>query len=179
MKRLNRNVWIIIALVISGALSIGAWNYKIPYTNLEIDKSLTKKVIRIKARGSVIHYQEMKFWKKEKILKILADTSDFFSQQIKQFKKIYKVDADNFKLKFIEKENSTLLMCDVHNKFNKRWYDFHWFLNPLGLDFLNSHFDKSEKILSWKGVIDKIPTNIVLEFSFHISNCHAHVWQIK
>ncbi len=86
------------------------------------------------------------------------------------------MNADNFSVEFVKDKNLTLLRCDVHGKFTGNWYDFHWFLNPLRLDFLDSPFDKSERTLAWKGLINGISTSIVLEFPFAISNCHAHVW---
>ncbi|MBA7494798.1 hypothetical protein ES702_05375 [subsurface metagenome] len=176
MKRLGKSVQTIIAVVILG-LVIGLWSCKEPAPTLEINESIAERIIRIDAKGDVLHYQETLFWDERKFSEILADESEFYHHQIEEFKKTYEVDADNFRVEFTKERNSTLLSCDVHGKFTGNWYDFHWFLNPLGLDFLDSPFDKSERTLSWKGLIDGISTSIVLEFTFPISNCHAHVWQ--
>jgi len=116
------------------------------------------------------------FWNERKFSEILADESEFYHHRIEEFKKTYEVDADNFSIEFAKERNSTLLSCDIHGKFNGSRYDFHWFLNPLGLDFLDSPFDKSERALSWEGPVEEIPTSIILEFTFPIDNCHAHVW---
>lgn len=177
MKRSGQIVWITITVVILGALVIGLWSYQEPSPTLEVKETIAKKIITIEAEGDVLHYQETLFRDERKFSEILADESGFSSQQIEKFKKTYKVSADNFSVEYIKEKNSTLLRCDVHGKFTGNWYDFHWFLNPLGLDFLDSPFDKSERVLSWKGLIDGIPTRIVLEFPFPISNCHAHVWR--
>jgi len=175
MKRLGKSVQIIIAVVVL-SLVIGLWGCKEPVPTLEINESIAERIIRIDAKGDVLYYQENLFWDERKFSEILADKSEFSYHQIEKFKKTYEVDVDNFRVEFIMERNSTLLSCDVHDKFTGNWYDFHWFLNPLGLDFLDSPFDKSERVLSWKGPIEEIPTSIVLEFTFPISNCHAHVW---
>ena len=175
MEKLGQNV-LIVTVVILSALVIGLWSCQAPSPTSEVNESVVKKIIRIEAEEDVLHYQEILLWDERKFSEILVDESEFSSHLIEEFKKTYKVDADNFSIGFIEEKNSTLLRCDVHGKFTGNWYDFHWFLNPLGLDFLDSPFDKSESSLSWKGIIDRISTHIVLEFPFSISNCHAHVW---
>ena len=176
MERLGQNVWVIIAVVILAALVIGLWSCQKPGPTLEVNESVAKRIIRIEAEGDVLHYQETLFWDERKWAEILANKSEFSSHQIEKFKKTCKVNADNFSIEFLKEKISTLLMCDVHGKFTGNWYDFHWFLNPLGLDLLDSPFDKSERALSWKGPIDGISTSIILEFPFPINNCHAHVW---
>jgi hypothetical protein len=176
MKRLAQSSLIITAVIILGAFAIGLWSGQEPALALEVNESVAKRIIRIEAEGDVVHYQETLFWDGRKFSEILVDESKFSSYQIEKFKKSYKVNADNFGVEFVKDKNSTLLRCDVHGKFTGNWYDFHWFLNPLRLDFLDSPFDKSERALSWKGLIDGISTTIVLEFPFFISNCHAHVW---
>ncbi|MCD6239890.1 MAG: hypothetical protein J7K51_11350 [Thermotogae bacterium] len=158
------------------AFVIELWNYQKPSPISEINEGITRRIIRIEAEGYVLHYQETLFWEERKWAEILADKSGFSSYLIEEFKRTYEVNADNFSVEFLEGKKSTFLMCDVHGKFNGNWYDFHWFLDSLGLDFLDSPFNKSERTLSWEGSIDGIPTSIVLEFPFSIENCHAHVW---
>jgi hypothetical protein len=176
MKRLIQNAWIIYAVIIGVTFAIGLWSNQKPAFALEVNKGVAKRIIRIEAEGDLLHYQETMFWHERNFSEILADESRSSFYQIEGFQKTYKVNADNFGVEFIEDKNSTLLTCDVHGKFIGNWYDFHWFLNPLGLDFLDSPFDRSERALSWQGVIDGISTSIFLEFPFSISNCHAHVW---
>lgn len=107
----------------------------------------------------------------------MENQDEFRSTQISQFNETYNVGADNFSVEFDEGKKSTVLKCDVHGQLKGSWYDFHWFLNPLGLDFIDNHFVKSERELSWKGSINEVATTIVLRFSFTIDHCHAHVWQ--
>jgi hypothetical protein len=176
VKRLAQDPWIITAVIILGAVAIGLWSGQKPAFALEVNESAAKRIIRIEAEGDVLHYQETLFWDEPTFSEILVDESEFSSHQIEKFKKTYQVNANNFRVEFVRDKNSTLLRCDVHGKFTGNWYDFHWFLNPLRLDFLDSPFDKSESALAWKGLIDGISTSIVLKFPFSIGNCHAHVW---
>ncbi len=133
--------------------------------------------IEIIAEGPILHYQENLFWDENRFFEIMENQNGFRSAQIEKFNEKYNVTADNFSIAFDEERGVTILKCDVHGKFSGSWYDFHWFLNPLRLDFINSHFAKSEKELSWQGLIDGVTTTIVLRFPFHIDHCHAHVWQ--
>jgi len=176
MEKLGQNTGVKIAVEILAALGIWLWACQESVPALEVNGSIAKRIIRIEAEGDVLHYQETLFWNERKWAEILVNKAGFSSQQIEKFKKTYKVDADNFSTEFPKEKKSILLRCDAHGKFTGNWYDFHWFLNPLGLDFLDSPFDKSERTLSWKGTIDGISTSIVLEFPFPINNCHAHVW---
>lgn len=175
MKGLGESIKIILLIAIS-LLVIGLLGCKEPVPTIEINGSIVERIIRIDAEGDILHYQETLFWNEKKFSEILEDKSAFYNNKIEEFKKTYEVDADNFKVEFTEDRNSTLLSCDIHGKFTGNWYDFHWFLNPLGLDFLDSPFEKSEIGLSWKGIIEETQTAIILEFPFPIGNCHAHVW---
>jgi len=176
MKGLRESVKIIILIVIM-LLVIGLLSCKETASTIETNVVAAERIIRIDAEGNILHYQETLFWNGSKLLEILEDKSSFYDNQIAEFKKTYEADADNFEINFIQDKDSTLLSCDIHGKFNEKWYDFHWFLNPLGLDFLDSPFEKSERYLSWKGIIGETQTAIILEFPFTIDNCHAHVWK--
>jgi hypothetical protein len=142
----------------------------------EVAGGEAEKIIRMYTEGDAIHYQESILWDKKDFAEILESRSTFTNNKIEEFKETYDVDADNFNVEFTEDGNSTTLSCDVKGKYNGDWYDFLWFLNPLGLDFLDSPFKKSESGLSWEGVIDGVETTIILDFPFTISNCHGHVW---
>ncbi len=132
--------------------------------------------IEIIAKEDTLHYQENRIWGDNQFSKIMKNQDNFRTAQINQFNETYDVSANNFRVEFDEERNSTILKCDVHDKLSGSTYTFHWFLNPLGLDFIDNNFVKSERELSWEGYIDEIPTTIVLRFPFTISHCHAHVW---
>jgi len=176
MKRLGESAKIILLVAIP-LLVIGILGCKESVPTIEINESIAERIIRIDAEGDILHYKETLLWDEEKFLEILEEKSSFYNNHIAEFKKTYEVNADNFEIKFIQDRNSTILRCDIYGKFNEKWYDFHWFLNPLGLDFLDSPFEESETNLSWEGIIEETQTSIILEFPFTIDNCHAHVWQ--
>jgi uncharacterized protein YneF (UPF0154 family) len=143
---------------------------------LEAVAHFVERIIEIEADGEDLHYQEIHFWSREEFLKIIGNQNEFESSQLVQFYETYNVNADNFKIEYNQKEGSTILKCDIHDTFSGSWYDFHWFLNPMGLDFIKSGFVKSENVLSWEGKVDGITITITLRFPFTISHCHAHVW---
>lgn len=132
--------------------------------------------IEIIAEGAILHYQENLSWDENQFSEIVENQDGFRSAQIEKFNEKYNVTANNFSVEFDEERVVTILKCDVHGKFSGSWYNLHWFLNPLGLDFLDNHFAKSEKELSWQGPIDGVMTTIALRFPFTIDHCHAHVW---
>lgn len=107
---------------------------------------------------------------------IIKNQQEFDFSQVKQFNEMYNVNAENFRIEYDQEKGSTILKCDIYGTFSESWYDFHWFLNPLGLDFINSGFVKSERKLSWEGNIDEVAITITLRFPFTINHCHAHVW---
>ena len=137
-------------------------------------KELERNIV-MEAEGETLHYLEEKKWADDEFSRLIQEEGKFSSKQIQEFKVTYGVDAGNFDVETDEKEKSTILKCDAYVKFDT-WYDFHWFLKPLGLDFLDDHFERSDRELSWEGSLDGVKTAILLKFLFEINNCHAHVW---
>ena len=152
-------------------------NLQAQIEELEARVSLFERRIEVEADGEVLHYQETYVWSREEFSNITGDQKAFESTQIAQFNEMYDVNADNFRIEYDQEEGSTILKCDIHGTFSGSWYDFHWFLNPLGLDFINSGFAKTENVLFWEGNVDGVAITITLRFPFTISHCHAHVWQ--
>lgn len=134
--------------------------------------------IIIEAEGETLHYFEQRKWAEEEFLRLIEEEDNFSSNQIEEFKATYRVNAGNFDVKVNKKEKSTILKCEVYTKFDTH-YDFGWFLEPLGLDFLDDHFERSGRELSWEGSLHGVETTILLKFPFKINNCHAHVWAAK
>lgn len=151
-------------------------NLKSRIEELEALVKPVERRIEIEAAGEVLHYQEIRVWSKEEFSNIIENQKEFESSKIKQFNEMYNALAENFGFEYDQDKCSTILNCDVHGMFSGSWYDFHWFLNPLGLDFINSGFVKTERELSWEGNIDRGSITITLRFPFTINNCHAHVW---
>ena len=65
---------------------------------------------------------------------MVEEEDNFRSNQIEKFKATYRVNAGNFGVEIDKKGESTIFKCEIYVKFGT-WYDFHWFLRPLGLDF--------------------------------------------
>jgi len=134
--------------------------------------------IVIEAEGGTLHYFEEREWAEDEFSRLIQEEDKFSSNQIEEFNATYGANASNFGVEIDKKEKSTILKCDVYVKFDT-WYDFHWFLKPLGLDFIDDHFERLERELSWEGSLEGVKTSILLKFPFKISNCHAHVWPVK
>ena len=177
MKRLVEDRRVLVAAWILGALVAGLWGCQKAALTPTPEEGVPEKTIRVEAEGDVLHFQETISWSEREFSRMLTDESDFSSRQIEAFNETYQVNADNFRVELIEEESATTLRCDVHDKYNGNWYDFHWLLNPLRLDFLDTPFERSSSSLTWQGLIDDTPTSIALDFPFPIANCHAHVWQ--
>ena len=132
----------------------------------------------VEVEGGTLHYFEEKKWAEDEFSRLIQGEDKFSSTQIDKFKAAYQVNTSSFDVQIDAKEKSSILKCEVYTKFN-RHYDFHWFLKPLGLDFLDDHFERSGSELSWEGSLNGAKMTIVLKFPFEISNCHAHVWPAK
>ena len=141
-------------------------------------KEFEKNII-IEAEGETLHYFEEKKWGEDEFSRVIGEIDEFSSNQIEEFEVTYKVNSGNFNVESNKKEKSTILKCDVYAEFRTSYYDFHWFLEPLGLDFLDDHFERSERKLSWEGSLNGVKATILLIFPFKISNCHAHVWPAR
>jgi len=138
-----------------------------------------RNVIEIKAERGILHYQKESLWNEEDFSEILESKKKFVSKEIDSFRQNlerYNRHTVNPKLEFNEARKSTTLICDVKGAKEGSWYDFDWFLRPLGLDFIDSHFERREKELYWEGEINGTRTTISIKFPFLISNCHEHVW---
>lgn len=141
-------------------------------------KEFERNII-IEAEGDTVHYFEQKKWSEDKFSRVIEAEDEFSSNQIEEFQAIHQVNAGNFDVEIDKKEKSTILKCNVYAEFRTSYYDFHWFLEPLGLDFIDNHFEKSERELSWEGSLEGVRATILLRFPFKISNCHAHVWPAR
>jgi hypothetical protein len=149
--------------------------------------------IKVEAEGVVLHYQEERFWSDDQFLKILQNKDEFKSNLTEQFNEslsTYGKHMYNVNVEFNETKKSTILKCDVHDAASKSGKDyyatFEWLLEPLGLDFIDSHFKESKNGLSWEGAVHDIPTTVLAQLpprdsiyeAWHHPNghCHAHAW---
>jgi len=141
-------------------------------------KELERNIV-IEAEGETLHYLEEKKWAEDEFSSLMEEGYRFSSSQIEEFKATYQVDAASFDVETNKKGKSTILKCDVYIQPRTSYYDFHWFLKPLGLDFIDDHFERLERELSWVDSLDGVKTTILLKFPFKISNCHEHVWPAR
>ena len=143
------------------------------------EANMIKRIIKIEAEAGILHYQGKYFWDEDSFNEILGTKEEFKTKEIDSFKKdvaSYGRNIVNPKIEFDESKGTTLLLCDVKGAKEGHWYDFDWFLRPLGLDFLDSHFERKDMELYWEGKIRGINSIISIKFPFPISNCHEHVW---
>jgi len=175
---------LIIGLVVLGILIVASGKKETSIAKIEELQKIEgirplENAIKIKAEGKILHYQRKSLWNEEDFSEILGSRNKFESKEIDSFRKNlerYNRYAFNPKVEFNGAGKSTSLMCDVKGAKEGSWYDFDWFLRPLGLDFIDSHFEKRENELYWEGEINGIRTTISIKFPFLVSNCHEHVW---
>ena len=144
----------------------------------------SRQVIKMEVIDQVLYYQCQSFWTEEKF----AELSKY--DLIARFREKYKVDAQEFQVSFDEASRSTIVKCQVIGCVlkgaTKYTADFLWFLNPLGLDFIEDNFEKSNHGLSWEGIVNGEPTIIKIEclpqdsiyeaWQHPVGHCHGHVW---
>jgi len=153
-----------------------------------------ESIIKAKAQGIVVHYQRQSFWDEDELSTILQHKDDFSSDVIAKFVddlSQYGKRAINTSVKFNEDIKSTILSCDIQGAISKRdngyYAVFAWLLRPLGLDFIDSDFQESERGLSWEGLVNGIPITITVElppidglvykaWQHPVGHCHAHAW---
>ena len=152
-----------------------------------------KRVVTMKVEGKLAHFLDQSFWDEAQFSAIMERKAEFESDRIEQLKGILSgshLEGANYAIGFDEAEKSTSLRCDVDgavSKSDNSYYGrFGWLLRPLGLDFIDDHFEESKKGLSWEGIADNIPTRVICEFpaqdvpyaawAHPIGHCHAHVW---
>jgi hypothetical protein len=178
-KKINRIIVAVLVVALPFLIDGCAPEFETPSSipaKIELNEleELERNIV-IEAEGETLHYLEEKKWAENEFSSLMEEKDRFSSSQIEEFKATYQVDAANFDSKASEEERSTILKCDIYVELDT-WYDFHWFLRPLGLDFIDDHFERLERELSWEGSLNEVKTAILLKFDFKIDNCHAHVW---
>jgi len=155
-----------------------------------------RNVIEVRAEGTILHYRKESFWNEIKFSEIMENKTDFISDLIQNFNESLSVYGEggergtNAQVEINEKNKSTVLRCDVHGAIRKSGNSYHatffWLLRPLGLDFIDDHFEESREGLSWEGSVSGIQTTITIKlpprnvayaaWQRSIGHCHAHVW---
>lgn len=168
----------IVVVICATIIGVSAWCTRHEPSPFWQGENPVERIIEMEAKEAILHYQENLFWSENQFSEIMENQDGFRSAQIDQFESIYGKQAINARVKFDETKKLTILMCDIHGARMDSTFDFHWFLNPFGLDFIDNHFQKFENKLSWEGTIDGVATTVVLRFPFTVNHCHAHVWPV-
>jgi hypothetical protein len=169
-----------------------------PAQTVEITKlTRTKSIVKTEIEGVVLHYQNESYWEGGQYSAILRNKAKFSSDLIAKFVEDVSTRGEkceevaNAYVEFNEGKKSTILTCNIHGAISRTGNSYHatffWLLRPLGLDFIDDHFDESKSGLFWQGSVNGIPTTITVElpaiggfvykaWEHPIGHCHAHVW---
>ena len=156
-----------------------------------------KSMVKVETEGLILHYQNESNWEEEQYSVILQDKTKFSSDLIAKFvEDISRLgekceEVANANVEFNEEKKSTILKCNIHGAISRTENSYHatffWLLGPLGLDFIDDHFEESERGLFWQGSIEGVPTTVTVKlpaidereyeaWEHPIGHCHAHVW---
>jgi hypothetical protein len=141
-------------------------------------RELERNIV-IEAEEETFHYLEEKNWAENEFSRLMKEPDKFSSNQIERFKATYQMDAGNFDVQMATEERATILKCDVYAQSPASHCDFQCFTRPLGLDFFNDRFERSERGLSWQGSLDGVKTTIQFKFPSGFNDCHARLWRAK
>jgi hypothetical protein len=156
-----------------------------------------EQIVKVEAEGVTLHYQAESRWSEDEFSNILQNSDGFRSDLIGKFTDDVSKHGErgeyvaNAYVEFNEERKSTVLRCDIESAVRKSEMKysatFFWLLRPLGLDFINSDFEESEKGLFWEGLVNGIPTSVSVDlpaidssvyeaWQHPVGHCHAHVW---
>ena len=173
-------LWLLTVVLLAGCVGVLA-PAEVPPAE---EQGEIKRVIEVEADELNSYYLRQSFWAEEEFSAHLANQAQFkadFKQDFEQREVKYNVSASDYSFSFDTATQSTVARCDIHDAITLSGEDeyrarFEWLLKPLGLDFIDNNFKKSERGLSWEGPIKGIPISITLSFPDSIGHCHAHVW---
>ena len=158
----------------------------------EVKRKIETKVLA--DSPTIVRYQEEFFYSNEDFSKISENQDNFKKQLREKFEKRiseYNEKATNVEFVLNNDNKSVTLKCDISGAIsskgeNKYYATFGWLISPLGLDFINNNFTKTEKGLFWSGKINELDSEINCYFpqtgeiykawAHPTGHCHAHVW---
>jgi hypothetical protein len=190
--------WKYVATLIAALFAL--WGCAQPPTTALAPTSTPKameQIVKVEAEEVVLHYRAESLWGGDEFSTILRNRDVFSSDLIEKFIDDVSKHGErgehvaNAYVEFNEEGKSTVLRCDIEGAVSKSESKysatFFWLLRPLGLDFIDSDFEESEKGLFWGGLANGIPTTVSVElpaidssiykaWKHPIGHCHAHVW---
>jgi len=152
---------------------------------------LTVSVVQDRARYvEVIVYSEEDF---KRIIASWAEISEKFKKEFRSKVEGYGVKIEDLKVSKIPENCSIAITCIVAgciwSTAGGYYADMSWLIRPLGLDFIDDHFQETTHSLEWTGKINNIETKIVVNlppqstpyeaWRHPVGHCHAHIWWPK
>ncbi|MFP4005786.1 MAG: hypothetical protein ACLFUR_03585 [Candidatus Hadarchaeia archaeon] len=125
------------------------------------------RTLRIEVTGEVMYYRETYIWSENDYVNIKDKREEFEELQKDLFKDKYDIEPEFTEIRFFDTDRSTLFQCEVWDKVGEEENvyvgNFDWFLNPLGLNFVDNEFEETNANLIWNNELDEISTGIVLD----------------
>lgn len=188
-----RNKWLISLFLLAATVAL-CYPYAALAETSRYGKPLHRR-IAAEVVGLEVKYVEELKWGNETFALILKDRPAFVNSTISSFTSRvsrFGVKVVNCSVSFNETALTTILECYISGciskTFNRYTADFSWLLWPLGLDFIDSGFSEAKDSLSWSGVLEGVPTEVIVKlppqegpyraWATPYGHCHAHVWWV-
>ncbi len=150
--------------------------------------SLMKRVITTSIKDSIITYTEWRYYSKPSLT---TQTIKALKEKItNEIMRTYSgINITNLSIS-VYPNNTIKIVFAVSGKVwlsgNEKYADFLWLLTPLGLDFIENHFNETNHGLYWVGTLNNVSTeiNVLLPkqatvykaWGNTVGHCHGHVW---
>ncbi len=150
--------------------------------------SLKKRVITTSIKDSIITYTEWRYYSKPSLT---TQTIKALREKVtNEIMGTYSgINITNLSIS-VYPNNTIKIVFAVSGKVwlsgNGKYADFLWLLTPLGLDFIESHFNETNHGLYWVGTLNNVSTeiNVLLPkqatvykaWGGAVGHCHGHVW---
>jgi len=156
-----------------------------------------KRVISGVGKGLTLNYAEQIYWDEEQFNleyeKYSKDKEKYLKHFIKNFSKLFlghSLKATDWSVSFEcqynlnTKETTylTLIQCKIDGTATgtkeNPYFQTEWLLIPIlgrGIDLYSFKY-LTDKMLSYEGRVNHVPTKITFKFSKPINHCHYHIW---
>ena len=182
---MRREIWVLIVVVVLVAAAAFFVRPK-----AQAQPLLEKRVIRTRVVDMNVAFEERDYWTD---YGAIGDREAFSEALVSNFTATfsdYGLQVLEPEVTFDDLNGTTTFRCVIKGAVTKvgdKYYArFEWLLRPLGLDFIDDHFEESEYGLSWEGYAKGVWTEITCEFPYTgmvyeawgepVGHCHAHVW---
>ena len=179
--------WKALVLVVVAALIVAALLF---WPQGKAMPQLERRMITARVVGLRVIFEERDYWK---YYVAIGDREAFSEALVSNFTATFSdfgVRVQEPEVIFDDVNGTTTFRCVIEGAVTKvgdKYYArFEWLLRPLGLDFIDDHFEESEIGLSWEGYAKGVWTEITCEFPYTgmvyeawgqpVGHCHAHVW---